>query len=222
MTICFTDSPELRSTDVISHYTQNPSSRAASHRIEPFARAGVGGPEPTPTPAAVGAGWGSTIFPSRYNPVKRGQGWCIPTAKCSLPPPAPLILTLGPFARAKGPMRCEAWRRDKRDGGARRGILSVMAFHEKAGRSQVDSFVFSLNTVFSLGRVAPLSPPFHPHSSLSDFVRSVPVGCSRFSRCCHLLVDLSSIFVDRSWARPLTQSPKLGFGLLFFPFRGRF
>ena len=28
------------------------------------------------------------------------------------------------------------------------------------------------------------------------FVRSVPVGCSRFSRCCHLLVDLSAIFVD--------------------------
>src|ERR1700739_89640 len=25
------------------------------------------------------------------------------------------------------------------------------------------------------------------------FIRSVPVGCSRYSRCCHLLVDLSSI-----------------------------
>ena len=32
-------------------------------------------------------------------------------------------------------------------------------------------------------------------SALFDerFVRSVQVGCSRFSRCCHLFVDLSSI-----------------------------
>lgn len=28
---------------------------------------------------------------------------------------------------------------------------------------------------------------------MSDLFRSVQVGCSRFSRCCHLLVDLSSI-----------------------------
>src|SRR5437870_4732740 len=39
-----------------------------------------------------------------------------------------------------------------------------------------------------------LSPPFHPHSSMSEFFRSVQVGCSRFSRCCHLIVDL---FVTR-------------------------
>lgn len=38
-----------------------------------------------------------------------------------------------------------------------------------------------------------LSPPFHPHSSVSDSMRSVQVGCSRFSRCCHLLDDLASI-----------------------------
>src|ERR671923_499371 len=31
----------------------------------------------------------------------------------------------------------------------------------------------------------PLSPPFHPHASGSE-VRSVPVGCSRFSRRCYL------------------------------------
>jgi len=30
------------------------------------------------------------------------------------------------------------------------GIMSVMAFHEKAGRSQVDSVVFSLDKVFLL------------------------------------------------------------------------
>jgi hypothetical protein len=44
-----------------------------------------------------------------------------------------------------------------------------MAFHEKAGRSQVGSFFFSLDKVrFSVA--SPMSPPFHPHSSLSDFV----------------------------------------------------
>src|ERR1035437_2707187 len=48
-------------------------------------------------------------------------------------------------------------------------------------------------TMFFLPAELLLSPPFHPHSSMSDFVRSVPVGCSRFSRCCHLIIDLSSI-----------------------------
>src|ERR1039458_6438252 len=69
--------------------------------------------------------------------------------------------------------------------------MSANAFHEKAGRSQVDSFVFSLDRVSPAE--SPLSPPFHPHSLRSDFVRSVQVGCSRYSRCCHLIFDLSSI-----------------------------
>jgi len=30
-----------------------------------------------------------------------------------------------------------------------KGVLSAIAFHEKAGRSQVSSFVFSLDKVFS-------------------------------------------------------------------------
>jgi len=60
-----------------------------------------------------------------------------------------------------------------------------MAFHEKAGRSQVGSFVFSLDKVF-------LFPPGRHcrHASIRTleerFVRSVHVGRSRFSRCCHL------------------------------------
>ena len=33
---------------------------------------------------------------------------------------------------------------------SRAGFLSEIAFHEKAGRSQVGSIVFSLDTVFSL------------------------------------------------------------------------
>jgi|SRR5712692_6405649 len=35
---------------------------------------------------------------------------------------------------------------------------------------------------------------------LSDF-RSVQVGCSRFSRCCYLIIDLGSHLFDGSWAR---------------------
>jgi len=70
--------------------------------------------------------------------------------------------------------------------------MSVIAFHEKAGRSQGDSFWTLLVTLF-LPAESPLSPPFHPHSSRSALVRSVQVGCSRFSRCCHLIIDLGSI-----------------------------
>ena len=47
-------------------------------------------------------------------------------------------------------------------------VLSEIAFHEKAGRSQVGSFVFSLTPCFSSAE-SPLSPPFHPHSLMSDF-----------------------------------------------------
>ena len=60
-----------------------------------------------------------------------------------------------------------------------RAVVGVIAFHEKAGRSQVGSFVFLLDKVFSPAE-SPLSPPFHPHSLLSDFVRSVQVGCFSF------------------------------------------
>ena len=91
-----------------------------------------------------------------------------------------------------------------------------MAFHEKAGRSQVDSSCFLLVTLFfpSHSRATVATLP----SALFDerfLFRSVQVGCSRYSRCCHLIVDLS-FHLRRTWARPLTQSPKLGLGLLFF------
>src|SRR5487761_1361535 len=45
--------------------------------------------------------------------------------------------------------------------------------------------------IVSLWAKPPLSPPFHPHSLLSDG-RSVQVGCTRFSRCCYLIIDLCS------------------------------
>jgi hypothetical protein len=43
----------------------------------------------------------------------------------------------------------------------------------------------SSSKLFPLWAEPPLSPPFHPHSWLSDG-RSVQVGCPRFSRCCYL------------------------------------
>ena len=75
--------------------------------------------------------------------------------------------------------------------------MSVIAFHEKAGRSQVDSFVFLVCMLFSSRRVATVA--MLPSAlSRSDSFRSVHVGRSRFSRCCHLISDLSfSLYVER-------------------------
>jgi hypothetical protein len=68
-------------------------------------------------------------------------------------------------------------------------IVGVITFHEKAGRSQVNSFVILFDKVFS-GRVAAVA--MLPSAlSRSESVRSVHVGRSRFNRCCHLISDLS-------------------------------
>jgi hypothetical protein len=60
---------------------------------------------------------------------------------------------------------------------------AAKSFHEKAGASQ-DGFVFTCMGSLPLSQAASvailLSALF-----VSD-VRSVPVGCSRFSRCCYL------------------------------------
>jgi len=53
---------------------------------------------------------------------------------------------------------------------------------------------------FSRSAKPPLSPPFHPHSYMSGF-RSVPVGCSRFIRRCHLIIVLHFSLYEGSWAR---------------------
>ena len=66
------------------------------------------------------------------------------------------------------------------------GVLSVNAFHEKAGRSQVSSVFFSLDKVFLPAELATVAMlPFA--LSRSDSFRSVHVGRSRFSRCCYLI-----------------------------------
>ena len=54
----------------------------------------------------------------------------------------------------------------------------------------MDLFLFFIRKPFFSGRVITLSPSFHPHSLMSFC--SLQVGCSRFSRCCYLIGDLSS------------------------------
>jgi hypothetical protein len=96
------------------------------------------------------------------------------------------------------------------------GSKRVMAFHEKAGRSQVSSFFILLDKGFSRAKwttVAMLPSAL----SRSD---SFPLGaCWAFS----VQPVLPSVWrpvvlllQSGTWARPLTQSPELGFGLCLF------
>src|SRR6202140_2604700 len=66
-------------------------------------------------------------------------------------------------------------------------------------------FRFLLPLVWSHSAKPPLSPSFHPHSFVSD-IRSVQVGCSRFSRCCYLIIDLCSHRFGERWAPGLSRS----------------
>src|SRR6202165_5924594 len=66
-------------------------------------------------------------------------------------------------------------------------------------------FLFFSPQGFCVSAEPPLSPSFHPHSLVSD-IRSVPGGCSRFSRCCYLRIDLSSHRFGESWAPGLSRS----------------
>jgi len=90
-------------------------------------------------------------------------------------------------------------------------VLSVIAFHEKAGRSQVNSFVFLLDKGFSRAEW-PLSPCFHSHSR--GAIRSLGASWA-FS----LQPVLPSVYrpgvpllESGTRARRLTQSPELGLG----------
>src|SRR6202166_2155325 len=66
-------------------------------------------------------------------------------------------------------------------------------------------FRFLLSVLCSHSAKPPLSPSFHPHSFVSD-LRSVLGGCSRFSRCCYLIIDLSSHRFGESRAPGLSRS----------------
>src|SRR5271169_4324749 len=78
------------------------------------------------------------------------------------------------------------------------------SFHEGRGVS-TGFFLFFLSPSCSHSAKPPLSPSFHPHSFVSD-IRSVPGGCSRFRRCCYLIIDLSSHRFCGSWAPGLSRS----------------
>src|SRR6266404_5505664 len=67
------------------------------------------------------------------------------------------------------------------------------------------TFTFFFPWVCSHLAKPPLSPSFHPHSFVSE-IRSVPGGCSRFSRCCYLIIVLSSHRCCGSWAPGVSRS----------------
>ena len=94
--------------------------------------------------------------------------------------------------------------------------MSEIAFHEKAGRSQVGSFCILLDKVFFL-------PSRHHcrHASIRTLEkRFVSLGASwAFS----VQPALPSVYrpvvlllESGTWARRLTQSPELGFGFCLF------
>jgi hypothetical protein len=78
--------------------------------------------------------------------------------------------------------------------------MSQVCFSVFFSFSCKDVFVLLFLSVSSCPSAKPLlSPPFHPHSLLSD-CRSVQVGCTRFSRCCYLVIDLVPPF-EGNWSR---------------------
>jgi hypothetical protein len=109
------------------------------------------------------------------------------------------------------------------DLGSRRtnGAPGENAFHEKAGRSQVGSFVFSLDNVFSPRRVTTVATL--PSALFKE--RFCSLGASWvFSFQPVLPPDYRPRLhlSDGSWARRLTQSPELGFWAFAFPFEEGF
>ena len=92
--------------------------------------------------------------------------------------------------------------------------MSLNAFHEKAGRSQGDSFWYLLVTQFLPGRVATVATL--PSALFEERFGSLGASCV-FSFQPVLPPDYRTRFhlEDESWARRLTQSPELGFSFSF-------
>ena len=92
--------------------------------------------------------------------------------------------------------------------------LSVIAFHEKAGRSQVDC-----SCLFITSFPQPSRHCRHPSIRTLDerLFRSVQVGRSRYSRCCHLIVDLRSSLSEKlgQAINAVTGTRRLGFVFSF-------
>jgi len=78
--------------------------------------------------------------------------------------------------------------------------LRAKSFHEKAGECQAFSFIFPLFFSFflfiSFFQLFPLSQAASvatlPSALFVSDCRPVQVGCTRFSRCCYLVIDLCS------------------------------
>jgi hypothetical protein len=99
--------------------------------------------------------------------------------------------------------------------------MSEMAFHEKAGRSQGNSGFMLFAKLFLLAR-SPLSPCFHPHSRGANRFAGCMLGVLNSAGAAICLAPCGSTFESGTRARPLTQSPELGFGFLSFLFLERF
>jgi hypothetical protein len=98
--------------------------------------------------------------------------------------------------------------------------LSFGCFHEKTGRSQVD-FCGSWNII-----VLPPSSRCRHASIRTLEERFVSLGASWAFSVQPVLLSVWRpvvlLFQSGTWARPLTQSPELGFGLVSFLFLERF
>src|SRR4029077_3087457 len=99
--------------------------------------------------------------------------------------------------------------------------MSAMAFHEKAGRSQENSGFMLFDTLF----VWPARRCRHASIRTLE-ERIVSLGACWASSIQPVLPSVWRpvvlLFESGTWARPLTQSPELGFGLLSFLFLERF
>src|ERR1700690_3704731 len=81
--------------------------------------------------------------------------------------------------------------------------------------------LFSLDTLFSPAEW-PLSPCFHPHSRGAIHFARCMLGVLGSAGAAICLAPCGSALAESNWARRLTQSPELGFGLLSFLFLERF
>ena len=104
--------------------------------------------------------------------------------------------------------------------------MSVIAFHEKAGRSQGNSgfigssWFFVADKRFSPAELATVA--MLPSAlSRSESFRSVHVGRSQFSRCCHLFSDLS-FHLEWNVAQAINAVTGTRLWLLSFLFLERF
>jgi len=101
-------------------------------------------------------------------------------------------------------------------------ILREIAFHEKAGRSQWHCLFEACSSFFFCDRVISPKPGIRcRHASIRTLEeRIISLGaCWAFSLQPVLPSDWRPVVALNSgtWARPLTQSPELGFGFCLFP-----